>query len=80
MKIDAFNLNDQNNNNNNNNNNKYKNKHKKSLQRLYPATLLIDSVYRKNENYYSKVFLENCYFMETEYFFNNSDKKYHDKE
>ena len=80
MKIDAFNLNDQNNNNNNNNNNnKYKNKHKKSLQRLYPATL-IDSVYRKNENYYSKVFLENCYFMETEYFFNNSDKKYHDKE
>ena len=31
---------------------------------LYAPIILIDSIYRKNENYYPKVFLEKYYFIE----------------
>ena len=35
-----------------------------SFQCLYALVILIDSIYRKDENYYPKVFLEIYYFIE----------------
>ena len=38
--------------------------------------MLIDLIYRKDENYYSKVFLEKYYFIEnTDIFCSNSDEE-----
>ena len=34
------------------------------FQCLYAPIILIDSIYRKDENYYPKVFLEKHYFIE----------------
>ena len=36
---------------------------KGGFQCLCAPTILIDSIYRKNENYYPKVFLEKYYFI-----------------
>ena len=36
---------------------------KRGFQCLYAPVILIDSVYRKDETYYSKVFLEKYYFI-----------------
>ena len=42
---------------------------------------MIDSVYRKDQNYYSKVFLEKYYFIEDmKIYCSNSDEEYHDEE
>ena len=42
--------------------------------------ILIDSVYRKDRNYCSKVFLEKYYFIEyTEIYCTNSDKECYDE-
>ena len=42
---------------------------------------MIDSIYRKDENYYPKVFLEKCYFIEDiEIYCSNSDEEYSDEE
>ena len=35
-----------------------------NFQCLYEPVMLIDAVYRKDENYYHKVFLEKYYFIE----------------
>ena len=37
---------------------------KGGFQCLYAPRILIDSIYRKDENYYPKVFLEKYYFIE----------------
>ena len=37
---------------------------KGELQCLYTPVLLTDSIYRKDENYYPKVFLEKDHFIE----------------
>ena len=37
---------------------------KGGLQCLYAPIILIDLIYRKDENYYRKVFLEKYYFIE----------------
>ena len=43
--------------------------------------IMIDSVYRKDETYYYKVFLEKHYFIEDiEIFCSNYDEEYHDEE
>ena len=36
---------------------------KRGFQCLYAPAILIDSVYRKDETYYPKVFLEKYYFI-----------------
>ena len=42
---------------------------------------MIDSVYRKYENYYTKALLEKYYFIEDiETYFSNSDEEYYDEE
>ena len=52
-----------------------------SFQYLYAPVILIDSIYRKDENYYPKVFLEKYYFFEDiEIYFSNSDEEYYDEE
>ena len=51
------------------------------FQCLYALIILIDSIYRKDKNYYHKVFLQKYYFIEDiEIFCSNSDEKYYDKE
>ena len=43
--------------------------------------MLIDSIYRKDENYYPKVALEKYYFIEDiKNFCSNSDEEYYEKE
>ena len=57
------------------------NKHNGDFQCLYAPIILVDSIYRKYENYYPKVFSERHYFIEdTEICFNNSDEEYYDEE
>ena len=54
---------------------------KGGFQFLYATIILIDSIYRKYENYYPKVFLEKYYFIEDiEIFCSNSDEEYYDEE
>ena len=56
-------------------------KHKKRLQYLYAPITLINSIYRKDGNYYPEVFLEKCYFIEEiEIFCSNSDEEYCNEE
>ena len=44
---------------------------------LYAPVILIDSIYRKDENLYPKVFLEKYYFIENiEIYCSNSDEEY----
>ena len=51
------------------------------FQYLYAPVILIDSIYRKDENYYPKVFLEKYYFVEDiEIYFSNSNEEYYDEE
>ena len=51
------------------------------FQCLYAPIILIDSIYRKDENYYPKVFLEKYYFIEgIENWCSNIDEKYYDEE
>ena len=43
--------------------------------------ILIDVIYRKDENYYPKVFLEKYYIIEhIEFFCSNSEEQYYDEE
>ena len=52
-------------------------KTKGGSQYFYTPVILIDSVYRKDKNYYSKVFLEKYYFIEDiEIYCSNSDEEY----
>ena len=52
-------------------------KTKGGFQYFYTPVILIDSVYRKDKNYYSKVFLEKYYFIEDiEIYCSNSDEEY----
>ena len=54
---------------------------KGGVQCLYSPVILIDSIYRKDENYYPKVFSEKYYFIEDiEIYYSNSDEEYHDEE
>ena len=48
---------------------------------IYWSTILIGSIHRKDENYYSKVFLEKYYFIENiEIFCSDSDEEcYHEE-
>ena len=51
------------------------------FQYLHAPVILIDSIYRKDENYYPKVFLEKYYFIEDiEIYCSNSDEEYYDEE
>ena len=51
---------------------------KEGFQCLYSPTILIDSICRKDENYFSKVFLERNNFIEDiENFRYNSDEEYY---
>ena len=44
---------------------------------LYAPVILIDSIYRKDENLYPKVFLEKYYFIENiEIYCSNYDEEY----
>ena len=53
---------------------------KGNFQYLCAPIILIDSIYRKDENYYLKVFLEKYYFIEDiENFCSNSDEEYYDE-
>ena len=50
------------------------------FQCLYAPIILIESIYSKDENYYSKVILEKYYFIEDiEFFCSNSDEEYYDE-
>ena len=52
---------------------------KGGFQCLYPPIILIDLIYRKDEKYYPKVFLEEFYVIEDiEIFCSNSDEEYYD--
>ena len=42
---------------------------KGGFQWLYATIILTDSIYRKDENYYPKAFLEKYYFIEERNFF-----------
>ena len=54
---------------------------KRGFQCLYAPIILIDSIYRNNENYYSKVFLEKYYFIEVmQIFCSNFDEEYYNGE
>ena len=53
---------------------------KGSFQCLYAPKILIDSVYRKDENYYPIVFFEKYYFIEDKEIYSNSDEEYYNKE
>ena len=54
-----------------------KNKHKVRFQCLYASVILIDSIYRKDENYYPNVLLEKYYFIEEiEIYCSNSGEEY----
>ena len=58
-----------------------KNTHTGGFQCLYAPVILIDSIYRKDENYYPKVFLVKYYFIEDiEILCSNSDEEYYDEE
>ena len=47
---------------------------KRGFQGLYAPVILVDSIYRKNEDYYPKVFLAQYYFIEDiEIYCSNSD-------
>ena len=51
------------------------------FQCLSALRILIDSIYRKDENYYLEVFLEKYYFIkDIEIFCSNSDEEYYDEE
>ena len=48
---------------------------------LYAPIILIDSIYRKDENYHFKVFLEKYFFIEDiEIFCSNSDEEHYGEE
>ena len=47
---------------------------KESFQYFYIPVILIDSVYRKDENYYPKVFLKNIMYSGKEYFDDFNEK------
>ena len=50
-------------------------------QCFHAPVILNDSIYRKNESYYPKVFLETCCFIEDiDLFCSNSDKANYDEE
>ena len=52
---------------------------KGGFQCLYAPIILIDLIYRKDEKYYPKVFLEEVYIIEDiEIFCSNSDEEYYD--
>ena len=54
---------------------------KGGFQCLYAPVISIDSIYRKDENYYCKVFLDKYHFIEgIEFYCSNSDKEYCGKE
>ena len=54
---------------------------KRGFQCLYAPIVLVDSVYRKDENCYPKMFLEKYYCIEDmEIFCSNSDEEYYDEE
>ena len=54
---------------------------KGECQCLYAPIIMIDSIYRKGENNYPKMFFEKYYFVEDiEIYCSNSDEKYYDKE
>ena len=54
---------------------------KRGFQCLYAPVLLIDSIYRKDENYYPKVFLEKyCFTENIENLCSNSEEEYYDEE
>ena len=54
---------------------------KAGFQCLYASIILIDSIYRKDENSYPKVFVEKYYFIEDiQIFRSNSDEEYCDEE
>ena len=58
-----------------------KKKHKRSLQCLYAPVILVDSIYRKDEDNYSKMFSEKYYFNEDMGICcSNSDEEYYDEE
>ena len=53
---------------------------KGGFQCLHTPVMLIDSIYRKDENFYPKVFLEKYYFTEDiEIDCGNSDEEYSDE-
>ena len=61
-------------------NQKKKKNTKGDFQCLYAPILLIDLIYRRNEDCYSKVFLEKYYFIEDiEFFCINSDEEYYNE-
>ena len=54
---------------------------KRGFQCLYAPIVLVDSVYRKDENCYPKMFFEKYYCIEDmEIFCSNSDEEYYDEE
>ena len=54
---------------------------KGGFQCLYAPVMLVDLIYRKDENYYPKVLLVKYYFTEDiETYCSNSDEEYYDEE
>ena len=54
---------------------------KEGFQCLYTTVLLIDSIYKKDENFYPRVCLEKYNFIkDIEAYYSNSDKEYNDEE
>ena len=63
---------------------------KKDFHYIYLSVILIDSVLKKDKNYYSQVFLEECKYIkkgkkkrckdELKIYFDDSDKEIPDKE
>ena len=52
-----------------------------NVQCLYAPVILIDSIYIKDEKYYSKVLSEKyCFIEEIEIYCSNSDEEYYNKE
>ena len=52
---------------------------KGGFQCLYTPLVLIDSIYRKLENYYLKVILEKHYFIEDIEIYCSNDEEYYDE-